>query len=133
VFTHYRREEDPSMTSSKFDEELARMSSLIDQVSPTSVLLCNESFASTNEREGSEISRQVIGALIEAGVRVMIVTHLYDLAHRWYTENHRHTLFLRAERHPDGQRTFHLLEGEPLTTSYGEDLYQQIFARQDDP
>ena len=37
-------------------------------------------------------------------------------------------LFLRAERTPDGQRTFRLPEGKPLATSYGEDLYRQIFA-----
>ena len=36
-------------------------------------------------------------------------------------------LFLRAERKPDGTRTFRLTEGEALETSYGEDLYRQIF------
>jgi hypothetical protein len=36
-------------------------------------------------------------------------------------------LFLRAERRPDGHRTFRLLPGEPLPTSYGEDLYQEVF------
>lgn len=37
-------------------------------------------------------------------------------------------LFLRAERTADGERSFKLIEGEPLATSYGEDLYQRIFA-----
>jgi len=36
-------------------------------------------------------------------------------------------MFFRAERKDDGTRTFRLLEGEPLETSYGEDLYRQIF------
>ena len=44
------------------------------------MLLCNESFAATNEREGSQIARQVVDALIEAGVKVVFVTHLFDLA-----------------------------------------------------
>ena len=44
-------------------------------------MLFNDSFASTNEREGSEIARQIVRALIESGVRVCYVTHLYDLAH----------------------------------------------------
>jgi len=35
--------------------------------------------------------------------------------------------FLRAERQSDGGRTFKLIEGEPLQTSYGEDLYNKIF------
>jgi hypothetical protein len=38
------------------------------------------------------------------------------------------TLFLRAERQADGGPTFKLVEGEPLQTSYGEDLYNMIFA-----
>jgi hypothetical protein len=37
------------------------------------------------------------------------------------------TLFLRAERQPGGHRTFRLLPGEPLPTSYGEGLYQEVF------
>jgi hypothetical protein len=36
-------------------------------------------------------------------------------------------LFLRAERQSDGVRTYKLLEGEPLQTSFGDDLYQSIF------
>jgi hypothetical protein len=35
--------------------------------------------------------------------------------------------FLRAERQADGRRTFKLVEGEPLQTSFGEDLYKTIF------
>jgi len=37
------------------------------------------------------------------------------------------SLFLQAERKPDGECTFRVTEGEPLQTSYGEDLYNRIF------
>jgi hypothetical protein len=66
-------------------------------------------------------------ALTEAGIRVVFVTHLYDLARRWYTGGDAATLFLRAERLADGRRTFRLIAGEPLPTSYGQDLYREIF------
>jgi hypothetical protein len=131
VFTHFKREEDTTMEMGKLDEELDRMSTIIGQISAGCLLLCNESFASTNEREGSEIARQMIRALLEAGIRVIFVTHLYDLAERYYEERAPGTLFLRAERQPDGHRTFRLLEGEPLPTSYGQDLYEQIFGTAD--
>ncbi len=127
VLTHYKREEDPGMRSGKLDEELGRMSALIDQVRRGSLVLLNESFASTNEREGSQIARQVVRALLEAGVRVFYVTHLHDLAQGFYREEPRAALFLRAERLSDGRRTFRVVEGEPLPTSYGVDLYQRIF------
>jgi MutS domain V len=127
LFTHYRREEDADMVSGKLDEELARMSEIADQVHPGSIVLFNESFAATNEREGSEIARQIVRALLESGVRVFLVTHFFDLAHSLYRQGSGESLFLRAQRRDDGQRTFRLVEGEPEPTSYGLDLYQRIF------
>jgi hypothetical protein len=131
TFTHFKREEDATMEKGKLDEELARMSAITSQIRPGCLLLGNESFASTNEREGSEIARQVIRALTEAGVRIVFVTHMYDLAGRYYAEHDPGTLFLRAERRPDGHRTFRLMPGEPLPTSYGEDLYREVFGSPD--
>jgi hypothetical protein len=127
VFTHYKRGEDAAMEGGKLDEELARMSQIADRITPNAVLLCNESFAATNEREGSEIARQVIRAMLDKHIRVVFVTHMYDLASGYYDQQLHSALFLRAEREPDGRRTFRLTEGEPLPTSYGEDSYRRIF------
>ena len=65
MFTHYKREEDETMESGKLDEELARMSEIADHISAGCMLLCNESFAATNEREGSQIARQVVTAMLD--------------------------------------------------------------------
>jgi DNA mismatch repair ATPase MutS len=127
IFTHFKREEDATMEKGKLDEELARMDVIAGQIRPGCLLLANESFASTNEREGSEIARQIIRALTEAGVRIVFVTHMYDLSSHYYAEHDPEMLFLRAERQPDGHRTFRLPPGQPLPTSYGEDLYQEVF------
>ena len=91
-------------------------------------MLFNESFASTNEREGSEIAAQIVNALLEKGVKVFYVTHLYHFARSLYARNSERMTFLRAERRPDGTRSFKLIEAEPLQTSYGEDLYRAIFS-----
>lgn len=127
LFTHYRREEDATMESGKLDEELGRMRAIADQVIPDAVVLFNESFAATNEREGSEIARQIIRALLEKGIRVFFVTHLYEFARSFYDRNMARALFLRAEREEDGTRTFKLREGRPLETSFGHDLYHRLF------
>ncbi len=127
IFTHYKREEEETMERGKLDEELARMSAIADEIRPRALLLCNESFASTNEREGAEIARQVVRAMLAKEIKVFFVTHLYDLAHGFYRQGLDSALFLRAERQPDGRRTFRLVEGEPLPTSYGQDLYKRIF------
>lgn len=113
VFTHFKREEDATMRHGKLDEELARMNAIADHITPTSLLLCNESFASTNEREGSQIARGIVYAMIESGVKVIYVTHLYDLASSLSARRDPANLFLRAQRRPDGVRTFRLIPGEP--------------------
>jgi hypothetical protein len=71
----------------------------------------------------------VLAALIESGVKVIFVTHLFDLAHRLACEPHENVLFLRAQRAADGQRTFEIEPGEPLATSYAEDTYAQVFGQ----
>ena len=54
------------------------MSTVISHISSGCLLLCNEPFASTNEREGSDIARQVFLPLASAGVKVVVVTHLVE-------------------------------------------------------
>jgi hypothetical protein len=128
VFTHFPREEDATMTRGKLEEELQRMSDIAGRIRPGGLLLCNESFASTNEREGSEIGRHVIRAMVEVGVSVIFVTHLFDLASSLGREADDTALFLRAERRPDGTRTFRLVPGAPLPTSHAEDSYVRVFS-----
>lgn len=127
LFTHFKREEDTGMKSGKFDEEMSRMSEIADRVKGRAVGLFNESFSATNEREGSEIARQIVIALREAGIRVFFVTHLYEFAHKLYEAEGDRAVFLRAERRSDMQRTYKVLPGEPLPTSYALDIYRRLF------
>jgi DNA mismatch repair ATPase MutS len=107
------------------------MSVIADNIRDNSLLLFNESFAATNEREGSEIARQITRALVEKRIKVFFVTHLYEFAHALYKKDMENTIFLRAERQADGTRTFKVVEGAPLETSYGEDLYRAIWFDRD--
>jgi hypothetical protein len=126
TFTHFIRQEDPDMTSGRLDDELRRMSAIADQIRPYCLMLFNESFAGTNEREGSEIGYQVVRALLDAQVKVFFVTHRFDFAERFRRQSAPSTLFLRAQRRPDGSRNYKLAVKDPLPTSFGEDLYYQL-------
>jgi DNA mismatch repair ATPase MutS len=128
LFTHYRRKEDASMNSGKFEEELGRMSEIVDHFKEDSLILFNESFSATNEREGSEIARQIVAALLDKSVKVFFVTHMYELSRGFFDQNGEGSIFLRAGRLDDGTRTYKIAEGEPLQTSYGRDLYDRIVA-----
>lgn len=130
IFTHFRKEEDSKMDSGKLDEELERMSKIADCVKPGSLLMFNESFAATNEREGSEIGRQITDALLDCGNEVFAVTHLYAFSHPYYEAGDPSYVFLRAERLSDGQRSFRLSEGEPQRTGFGDDVYKRVFGEE---
>jgi hypothetical protein len=126
LFTHYKREEDRNMRSGKFDEELVRMSAIADRIRRRALVLFNESFAATHEREGSEIARQIVSGLLDNSVTVFFVSHMYEFARSFLHDDR--VLFLRAERGDDGARSFRLQEAKPLPKSFGTDLYQRIFS-----
>jgi len=126
IFTHFIREEDAGLTSGRLDDELKRMSAIAGQIEPHSLVLFNESFAGTNEREGSEIGRQVVRALLDAQVRVLFVSHRFDFADSFRRDRADSVLFLRAGRQPDGSRNYKLAVKAPLPTSFGEDLYYRL-------
>ena len=126
IFTHFIREEDTGMTSGRLDDELRRMSVIAGQLTPGCLMLFNESFAGTNEREGSEIACQIVRALLDAQIKVFFVTHRFGFADRFRRQHAPTTLFLRAERQPDGSRNFKLTGQDPLPTSFGEDIYYRL-------
>lgn len=132
VFSHFSREEDEELRRGKLDEELARMRTIVDRLHPGDLVLLNESFSSTNEREGSAIARGVVEGMVEAGVRVAFVTHLVDLAEGLARGSRSGRLFLRAERRPDGRRTFRVIPGQPEATSHAIDVYRQVFGAEAD-
>nr|WP_246461177.1 hypothetical protein [Nocardia transvalensis] len=129
VFTHFVTDEDRTMSHGKLVDELARMSEIVDRAGPNALLLCNESFSSTSERDAARIAGPLIEGLVAAGVRVVFVTHLYEFAHRRYEFAHPADLFLRAGHHTDGTRTFRVTPGPPEPTSHAADVFHRIFGR----
>lgn len=94
------------------------------------MVLLNESFATTTEKEGSVIAYDIAKALTEAGVKVLTVTHLLSFAQRIYKEREENQdtgiEFFSAERTEDGKRTYRMIQHEPELTSFGIDLYNSI-------
>ena len=132
VYVHFGREEDRRLRRGRLEEELERMRRITERLQPGDLLLANESFASTNEAEGSAVARGVFTALADAGIRVVAVTHLYELARRLEADGRGDTLFLRARREEDGTRPYRVEPGSPEPTSYGRDLYLDIFGEEPD-
>lgn len=131
VWTHFPRAEDHSGRHGRLDHELRRLADLVGRMGPGDLLLLNESFASTDEEGAGALAREVIPPLCEAGVRVVFVTHLGDVA-RSLADDPRlgAVVALAAERRADGERTFRLRPGLPEPTSHGADLWRRIMGRE---
>jgi len=125
IYTHFKREEDTGLKSGKLDDELKRVDKIVEKLKKGSLVLMNESFASTNEQEGSEIAEQVVSAFAESGVEVFYVTHMYTLAKSFLSKES--VEFLVAEVNEKGERTYKIKPGKPLQTSFGKDLFKKIF------
>lgn len=130
LFTHFTRREDSEMNSGRLDEELGRMNQIIEHLGEHPLLLLNESFATTTEKEGSVIAYDIIKALNEIGVKILTVTHLLSFARKMYQECQERPdsdiEFLSAERLQGGVRTFKMIQHAPELTSFGLDLYEEI-------
>ena len=139
VFTHFTRREDSAMNSGRLEEELGRMNTIIDNLDNDSLVLLNESFATTTEIDGSIIAYDIIKALNEAGVKIITVTHLLSFARKMYAESeevlkstgHTDITFFCAERKDDGERTFKMIQSVPELTSFGLDLYKEVIGEPD--
>ncbi len=129
IHTHFTRKEDAMLSRGRLEEELKRMDNIIRCLKRDSLLLLNESFASTTEKEGSQIAHNIIGPLYEKGIDIMMVTHLHEFAGNMFQRHLNHADFLVAERLEDGRRTFHILTGEPHYSSYGTDLYEAMIEK----
>lgn len=131
LFMHFTRREDSQMNSGRLDEELGRMDQIVEHIGPDSLVLLNESFATTTERDGSIIAYDIIRALTEAGVKIITVTHLLSFAQRMYAESTEGTApcgieFLCAQRLEGGKRTYKMIQNVPELTSFGLDLYDEM-------
>ena len=104
------------------------MDQIVSNLGEDSLLLLNESFASTTEKEGSAIAYDIIKALKEEGVRIVTVTHLLSFAQRVYEEKQSGVAFLSAQRLSDGTRTYKILPHAPEMTSFGLELYDEILS-----
>ena len=127
IFTHFKHEEDKTMERGKFDDELSTMNIIADHIRRNSLILFNESFSSTNTREGAEVAMGITKALLESGIKIFFVSHLFEFASAMMEQNNESSVFLIAERADNGEHTYRIVEGSPSITGYGMDLYRKIF------
>ncbi len=80
VFSHFEREEDIETLRSRFEDELVRVREILEQASASSVIVMNESFASTTLEDARAVGAAVLRRVIELDALGVYVTFVDELA-----------------------------------------------------
>jgi hypothetical protein len=80
IYTHFPVEERPDMESGRLGEEAQRLNAIFTRATRHSLILLNESLASTSPGESLYLARDIVRTLRVLGARAIYATHLHELA-----------------------------------------------------
>lgn len=80
IFTHFEKEEDPATLRGKLEDELTRIHGILEAATGNSVIVMNESFASTTLNDALAVGRAVLERITALGALCVYVTFVDELA-----------------------------------------------------
>lgn len=80
IYTHFPVEEERTVSLGRLGEEAERFNTICKTASSDSLLLFNESFATTSHTESLYIAEDVLRYLCYKGIRTCFNTHMHELA-----------------------------------------------------
>ncbi|MEN8906807.1 MAG: hypothetical protein ABF289_12690 [Clostridiales bacterium] len=80
VYTHFSNDENINIDTGKLKEELVRLEKIIKRITPNSLLILNELFATTTTYDGYNMGKDLIEYLIELECVCLYVTHIFELS-----------------------------------------------------
>jgi DNA mismatch repair ATPase MutS len=131
IYTHYPLEETLSKGAGRFGEEAQRLSQIFTRATRHSLIVLNESLASTNPGESLYIAQDIVRILRRLGTRAIFATHLHELAADVATLNATTAgdsliVSLVASRleapEGGGERSYKIAPGQPLGRSYAREI-----------
>ncbi len=129
IYTHFPADENDTVNLGRLGEESKRLSEIFQSATRYSLLLLNESLATTNVAEGLYIAKDVIKAMRYLGVRCVFNTHMHDLARGLSEMNESTQGDSKVESMvtgvQDGQRSFKIFIAPPQGISYAKDIAEK--------
>jgi DNA mismatch repair ATPase MutS len=131
IYTHYPVAEQLEKATGRFGDEAQRLSHIFTRATGHSLILLNESLASTSPGESLYIAQDLVRILRRLGVRALFATHLHELAADVATLNANTAgdsviVSLVASRRTEGEdgtrRSFKIVPGQPLGRSYAQEI-----------
>lgn len=143
IFTHFPADENETVDLGRLGEESQRIAGIFKEASSKSLLLFNESLATTNVAEGLYIAKDVVRAMRYIGTRTIFNTHMHELARNLDKINSETEGTAKVESLitgvENGNRSFKVSIAPPQGVSYARDIavkygvtYEQIKQSIDD-
>ncbi|MDP4143540.1 MAG: hypothetical protein Q8936_03535 [Bacillota bacterium] len=129
IYSHFPVDENQTVNLGRLGEESKRLAEIFAEASSYSLILLNESLASTSLTEGFYIALDVVKSLRYLGARVLFNTHMHDLAKEVDTINNEvegtSKVVSLVTGMEDGKRSYKIYPGEPLGKSYASDIAER--------
>lgn len=126
IFTHFPADENDTVDLGRLGEESKRLADIFSSATKYSLLLLNESLATTNVAEGLYIARDVLKSMRYLGVRSIFNTHMHDLARNLNEINDEIQGDSKIESMvtgvENGSRSFKIFIAPPQGVSYAKDI-----------
>lgn len=134
IFTHFAAEERPEQEAGRLGEEAQRLSKIFEHATRDSLLLFNESLASTSAGESFYLARDIVRVVRLLGARAVFSTHLHELADdvdaiNAETEGDSKVISMVSMVQIDGngddehaRRTYKIVPGPPMGRSYAREI-----------
>ncbi len=125
IYTHFPADENQTVDLGRLGEESRRLSTIFAEATDKSVLLFNESLATTSFAEGLYIAKDVVKSLRYLGARTIFNTHMHELAMNLdlmnSLEGDMDVASLITGIH-EGQRSYKVFLAPPEGVSYARDI-----------
>lgn len=128
IFTHFPADENQTVNLGRLGEESKRISEIFASATDRSLLLFNESLATTSFTEGLYIAKDVVRAMRRLGARTIFNTHMHELATDLDSINHLDGGMMVASLitgNHEGRRSFKVYIAPPEGISYAKDIAEK--------
>lgn len=126
IYTHFPADENDTVDLGRLGEESKRLAEIFAVATNRSLLLLNESLATTNVAEGLYIAKDVVKSMRYLGVRSIFNTHMHELARSVDEINSATEGESRVESMvtgvENGHRSFKTFIAPPQGVSYAKDI-----------